>query len=235
MPVSPSITRLLSHPGRKGLVQRLQKKGFTLIEMLVVVAIIALVAAAVTPMVFSQMMATRITSAGESMAGLLSLARQLAVSGNQEVEVRFYQYAEPATPGSTVGFRAVALVRSAGQAKGPGTGAGAGTQLGQQLSDTFFLPSGITVSGSAMMSPPLTIFTSSPDREGIIKKVQGATFRAFHFYPDGSTDFQEHAIVANRCYFTLGEERVIADGSVPKNFYAVQVDPTSGRVISYRP
>jgi uncharacterized protein (TIGR02596 family) len=203
-----------------------QRRGFTLIEMLVVVAVIALITSAIAPQVFSSLMATRITSAGETMASQLALGHQLAVSGNQQVEVRFYQYVEPASPGSVSGFRALVLMKSAGDVGG---------LLGQQLTDTFYLPSGITIGNTAILSPPLQVLPFGPDKENIIKKVQGATYRAFHFYPDGSTDLPQFALKAHSCYFTLGEERIIADGSVPKNFYAVQIDPSTGRSVTYRP
>ena len=209
---------------------RARLAGFTLIELMVVVAVIALVTSAIAPMVFNTMEATRITSAGETLAFQISLGHQLAVSGNQEVEMRFYEYEDTSLPGTGKGFRALAMVRSAAVFGGVGTGS-----LGQQLSDTYYLPSGVVISGTAQLSPPLTKITSDPDKEGIIKKARSATYRAFHFYPDGSTDLIQHALPANQCYFTGGEERVMATGTVPKTFYAVQVDPNTGRTVSYRP
>ncbi len=200
--------------------------GFTLVEMLVVIAVIVLVSSAIAPMVFGTLMATRITSAGETLASQIALGHQLAVSGNQEVEVRFYQYVDNSSPGTGQAFRALALVKSASDTGGT---------LGRQLTDTYYLPAGIIISNAAMLSPPLFVLPFAPDKEGIIRKVQNATFRAFHFYPDGSTDMPEYKLLAKNSYFTLGEERIIVDGNVPKNFYAVQVDPNTGRVVSYRP
>ena len=205
---------------------RVRRSGCTLIEMLVVVAVIALVTSAIAPMIFSTLISTQITSAGDTLASQIALGHQLAVSGNQEIEVRFYQYIEQAAPGSVSSFRALALVRTAGAE---------GAQLGQQVTDTYYLPSGIVISNNALLSPPLQVLPTTPDKEGIIKKVPGATYRAFHFYPDGSTDFPEYKLKAKQCYITLGEERIIADGTVPKNFYAVQVDPNTGRTVHYRP
>ncbi|MDB6137139.1 MAG: Verru Chthon cassette protein [Verrucomicrobiaceae bacterium] len=208
---------------------RQKPAGFTLIELIVVVAVIALVTASIAPQVFSTMAATRITSAGESLSFQISLGHQLAVSGNQEVEMRFYEYEDSTSPGSLKSFRALAMVRAAGVFGGTGS-----TALGQQLSDTFYLPSGVVISNSPKLSPPLTKISPEQDREGVIKKAS-ATYRAFRFYPDGSTDLPQHSLAANQCYFTVGEERVMADGTIPKNFYAVQVDPNTGRTVSYRP
>ena len=207
--------------------------GFTLIEMMVVVAVIALLTLSVAPMVFETMTATRITSAGESLAAQLSLGHQLAVSGNQDVEVRFYEYDDPNEPGSGRVVHAVVLMRSAGNFSPPA----GGTVLAQQLTDTFYLPSGIVVASGAKLSPPLYRLTANQDREGVIKKSGSATYRAFHFYPDGSTDLPQNNLPANQCYFTIGEGRLMAAAanSIPKNFYAVQVDPNTGRTVTYRP
>lgn len=206
--------------------------GFTLIEMMVVVAVIALLTISVAPMVFDTMTATRITSAGETLAAQISLGRQLAVSGNQDVEVRFYEYEDVNEPGSGRVVHAVVLMRSAGNFT-PGAN---GAVLAQQLTDTFYLPSGIVVASGAKLSPPLYRLPANQDRENIIKKSGSATYRAFHFYPDGSTDLPQNSIPANQSYFTVGEARLMASGNaIPKNFYAVQVDPNTGRTVTYRP
>jgi uncharacterized protein (TIGR02596 family) len=223
---APRSRRFFRDPLPRPACGQAQRRGFTLIEMLVVVAVIALVTSAVAPMVFSSLMATRITSAGETMASQIALGHQLAVSGNQEVEVRFYQYAEASEPGSVSSFRALALMKTASEVGG---------LLGQQLTDTFYLPSGIVVGNGAILSPPLQVLPFGPDKEGIIKKVQGATYRAFHFYPDGTTDLPQYNLKANRCYLTVGEERILANGTVPPNFYAIQIDPNTGRTVTYRP
>ncbi|MDB6118180.1 MAG: Verru Chthon cassette protein [Verrucomicrobiaceae bacterium] len=222
--MSPHMSKLRSQVRRKC------QSAFTLIELMVVVGVIALVTAAIAPMVFSTMASTRITSAGETLASQIALGHQLAVSGNQEVEVRFYQYEDINSPGSGTGYRAVAMVRASTVFGTTGSGA-----LGQLLTEPFYMPSGIVIGENAKLSPPLSKLSPESDKEGIIKKARSATYRAFHFYPNGSTDLNQHSLVANQCYFTLGEERLISKGDIPKNFYAVQVDPYTGRTATYRP
>lgn len=143
--------------------------------------------------------------------------------------MRFYAYEDTLQPGTGRGFRALAMVRAAA-AFGDDI-----NSLGQQLSDTFYLPPGIVISNAPKLSPPLAKISSKDDREGIIKKAKSAEYRAFHFFPDGSTDLPQHDLRANECYFTVGEERIMANGSTPKNFFAVQVDPNTGRTVTYRP
>ena len=209
-------------------------RGFTLIEMMVVVAMIALIVAAMAPMVFSTLISTRLTSAGESLAGQISLAHQLAVSGNQTIEVRFYQYEDPEYPGSKAAYRAVALMRASDY----GTTSSAEQT---QLTDTFYLPSGIVIGDSLEMSPLLASGSITPrvDRERIIKRSSTARYKTFQVRPDGSTNLEllmGGSYQPNKTYLTLGEERAVQDSSqVPKNFFAIQIDPTTGRTTTFRP
>ena len=199
---------------------------------MVVVAVIVLVASAVVPMVTGTLMANRITSAGENLSAQLSLARQLAVSGNQTVEVRFYEYPDPDAPGSVLAFRAVALVRAGSNF----TAIASNNNLGQQLGETFFLPSGIVISSASKLSPPLNRLVSVIDREILIKKYGAKDYRAFRIYPDGSTDLGLQGLVANQSYFTVCEEKRGAQQTdTPKNFTAVQVEPDTCRIVTYRP
>lgn len=208
-------------------------QGFTLIEMMVVVAMIALIVAAVAPMVFSTLISTRLSSAGETLAGQISLAHQIAVSRNMAVEVRFYEFEDPEAPGSTSAFRALSIM----QASETGTRA----ELGKQLTDTYYLPSGIAIGNTAALSPILASqnIRSEADREKIIKRSPNARYKAFQIRGDGTTNLEQlmqNEYRPNMSYLTLAEDRAVKDAqAVPKNFYAVQIDPATGRTTSYRP
>jgi uncharacterized protein (TIGR02596 family) len=213
--LSPSLAFKLRHN---------QRSGFTLIEMLVVVAVIVLITAAVAPMVFSTLVATRLTSAGQTITSAISLAREHAVSGGQEVELRFYQYAIPEEPGSEDAYRAIVMVLPA---KDP-------TEAGTQLGEILRCPSGIIIGDSQALSPLLNSneLRSMPDKESFIRSAT-ARYKAFRFRPNGTTDLTEDA---NKCYFTLAEERLVDKGrKVPPNFFAIQIDPLSSRTEIYRP
>jgi uncharacterized protein (TIGR02596 family) len=67
------------------------RKGFTLVELLVVVALIALLATLVVPAFNSIMNGQQITSSAQVVIDQLNLARQTAVSMSRTVEVRFVQ------------------------------------------------------------------------------------------------------------------------------------------------
>ncbi len=206
-------------------VQMNKAKAFTLVEMLVVVAVIGLITAAVAPMVFGTLVATKLNSAGQTMSSAISLAHGLAVAESHEVEVRFYSYVDNDEPGSKEAYRAIVMVNPALNA----------TDDGLQLGEIIRLPSGIIIGESTALSPLLTSsnLPTMPDKEKFIK-ASTARYKAFRFRADGTTSVA--SVDANQCYFTLGEERLIADGGrIPPNFYAIQIDPLSGRAASYRP
>lgn len=215
---------------------RTARRAFTLIEVLVVVAMIALIVAAMAPMVFSSLVSTRLTSAGETLGGQLSLARQMAVSRNETVEVRFYEYEDPESPGSKPSYRAVAIMSLRDR---PGAVANG---LREQLTDTYFLPSGIVLGSSQSLSPLLASgsIPSTQDSEKVIKRANNARYKAFQINPDSSTNLtllMGGTYRPDVTYFTVAEERAVADdrGEIPKNFFVVQIDPDTARTSTYRP
>ena len=70
------------------------RRGFSLIEMLVVVSIVVMLMALATPALTRTLQASRLSSAGESMMGSLAEAQQTAFSTNTPVEVRFFSFIE---------------------------------------------------------------------------------------------------------------------------------------------
>ena len=82
-------------------------RAFTLIELMVVMAIILLVLAFVAPAVSGAFKGNKLTQAMQTVEGGLALARQTAITKNRVVEVRFYAYADPEVPNSQRNFRAL--------------------------------------------------------------------------------------------------------------------------------
>lgn len=115
-----------------------------------------------------------------------------------------------------------------------------GTNLAQ-MTDTLYLPSGIVLGNSADMSPLLASGSVTPqvDSERIIKRASTARYKAFQINADGSTNMEQlmgGGFHPNLAYFTLGEENALEGSqSIPKNFFAVQVDPATARTSTYRP
>jgi hypothetical protein len=217
-------------------IQRHRAAAFTLIELLVVVAMIALIVAAMAPMVLGSLVSTRLTTAGQAVGGQISLARQLAVARSETVEVRFYEYEDPETPGSRSSFRAMAIMSRRARTAAVENG------LREQLTDTLYLPAGIVLGSSQKLSPLLASgsIQTEQDLERVIKRSSSARFKAFLINPDGSTNLpllMNGDYRPEQCYFTVAEERVLDDdrGEIPKNFFTVQIDPSTGRTTTYRP
>lgn len=216
--------------------RRSRPLGFTLVEMLVVVMVVGLVVAAVAPMVFSTLSSTRLTSAGETLAAQISLAKQLATTRNEPVEIRFYSYTDPESPGSKDLVRAIAIMRVTPNAAIAQVGAVAM----ELLTPVFYLPSGIVLGETTAMSPILygSSLTPHQDREHVIRRSGEARYKSFRFSADGSPNLEAimSAYTPSRSYITLIEERGGSpSGDIPKNFYTLQVDPATGKTASYRP
>ena len=77
--------------------QQSSRAAFTLIETLVVVSIIVLILAMTGPSLLGTMQASRLSSAGDTVVGLLAEAQQTAMAQNMPVEVRFFKYQTPTT------------------------------------------------------------------------------------------------------------------------------------------
>ena len=68
------------------------RNGFSLVEMLTVLAIITILTAASTSAFFKMKASLDLSSGAQMVVSELSLARQTALTLNQTVEVRFYQF-----------------------------------------------------------------------------------------------------------------------------------------------
>ena len=91
------------------------RRAFTLVEILVVIAIIAILAAIITPAVSGIIASTELTVASGTVADTLNLARQTALGANRAVEVRFYKLpkkgAAAGSPAADLAYRGIAIFR----------------------------------------------------------------------------------------------------------------------------
>src|SRR5471032_1970978 len=158
--------------------------GFSLIELLVVLAIIAIVSAFAIPGIMGALQSSSLTSAGDEVSAMLSLARQHAMARNRQVEVRWYQFADPSFPGEVAGtpstghFRAV----QAFEINESGTAV--------EFTKMQRLPTGIIMDAGATLSSLFgsTFATSSPQTMPIPMAGASYNYCAFRFLNDGSTN-----------------------------------------------
>jgi uncharacterized protein (TIGR02596 family) len=201
--------------------------GFTLIELLAVIVVMGIIMAISVPLLFSSMSANRLSGAGESLVSQIALARQYAVSRNAEVELRFYRYARADEPNSTLAYRAALLVKP--------SVAGAAVTAAEPLGPIFYFGSDTVLGETNDLSPILQDpqRNEGTDTEDLIASAGStATYKSIRFYPDGSSDLTK---VHNKSYLTVVSEQAMLAGGVPKNFFAIQIDPYTGRCSSYRP
>lgn len=75
------------------------KSAFSLIELLVVVAIIGVIVSFTIPAATTMMRGSQLTQSSQLLSDQISYARQLALARNRSTEVRFYKYGDLEVPG----------------------------------------------------------------------------------------------------------------------------------------
>jgi len=180
------------------------RRAFSLIELLVVVAIFALLATLAVPALSSIRGAGNISRGGQTLADLIILARQEASTKNRDVEVRFID-----VPGDDPGFRAAQLWLIA--ETGP-------TRIGR----IERLPDRIIISSNMALSPLLGSDNLGTTNFGAMG-VRG--YRGFRVRAGGSLDA---SVTTTNNFLTVHSAN---DSNIPpENFYAVRVNPITGRV-----
>jgi type IV fimbrial biogenesis protein FimT len=144
---------------------RWMRGGFTLVELIAVLAIAALLSALAMPQALSYLRSARLRGAAEQVATALRLARQLAITGNQSVCVQ--------TAGAALRYRIAGCT-------GP-TWTGPGTDT----SGNIPAPAGMSLSATASpvfnhlgsASPAATYTVADPQSAGALHVTVAASGR----------------------------------------------------------
>ena len=210
--------------------------GFSLLELLAVLAVVGIVSAVAVPSVNAVLRGSRLTQGAQLICSQLDLARQTALSKNHSVEVRFYQYGDPETPGEspnspgTGSFRAVQIfdIQDSGAAV--------------PLSKVQVVPPSIVIDSGAVLSS--IIGSASP--AAVPASTTGAALNfpipragtqynctLFRFLPDGSTNL---SLASQWWFLTLHN---LLDGrnldTPPANYFTIQIDANNGHIKTFRP
>lgn len=224
----------------------LRNKGFTLVEMLVVVAIIVLLMAFAQPALSRTLMASKLSGAGQSLLGAISQAQQLAFANNVPVDIRFFRV--PDGFGENAAYRSYQIFKITQVTEGTGAGATVNESLVPE-GNLVNLPENILIVDDEDLSPALSGDGLPDVRENSSNGYSGvadATFNAWRFMPDGTCRkvgaTQEG--MATLTFQTLTESfltitsdagQPITVANLPKNFFTIQVDPFTGKARSYAP
>ncbi len=224
------------------------RSAFSLVELIIVIAIIGIIALFVVPAANTIIMGSDITRSAQALTGQLALARQTAVTRNHPVEVRFLRFADPEIPGEspsspgTWKFRAVQLM----EVFDNGTMALVGK--------VERMPGNVIMDPSVFSSLLDTSNTSEPNQKAaVILKASERTdspplprlpqadatkyeYVAFRFLPDGSTNLEPSGNWYVTLYSAVDVPKVpTTSGPLGINYFTAQVEPASGGVRTYRP
>jgi uncharacterized protein (TIGR02596 family) len=202
------------------------RRAFTLVELLTVMAIVLLLAYVTIPAGTSFQQSNNLALAGQSVADVISIAREMAASRNQVVELRFIAPTSWATASGYTGFHALQLWA-------PNT-SGASEPAAQMLT----LPSGVEISYASGLSPLLKTLcaakTAMPSGA-----IQG-NYVSFYIRPTGLVQVanslvEDSAASAPSYFLTILPVKYDASTTVPLNYLTLQVNPDTGRTLAYRP
>jgi uncharacterized protein (TIGR02596 family) len=206
------------------------RKGFSMIEILAVMAVMGILIAIAIPTVGPLLRASNINHAAGMITDELNQARQLALTKNRDVEVRFYQL--PKKSGGTKQYRALRTFFTNG---------GDATKS-KAIGKIKFLPDPVIISDASNFSTLLDY--NNPSRAGLVRSEEAipaitdpVTYISFTFRANGGTNLSPVTPPVGNWFLTLYLEDAPKNAStqLPDNYCNVQIDPVTGRVRSYRP
>lgn len=226
------------------------RRGFSLIEMLVVVSIVVMLLALATPALTRTLQASRLAAAGESILGSIAEAQQTAFATNTPVDIRFFSFMEDLDQAPV--FHSYQLFKITQTTDGAGASATVKESIVPvgnliRLPEGIVIPSDTALSGMFSINGSTTGLADTKENSQIgYSGVSGATYCAVRFLPDGSCrtvgattngmaalSFQ--TLQQNFFTVTFGSGAAVTLATLPKNFYTIQIDPYTGKARSYKP
>lgn len=203
------------------------QRAFTLIELMFVLAIIALIFSMVIPAGQTIMSSNQLSHAGDQVVAILKMARQMAITTNHPMEVRFYQYGDPQAAGEDVNSPATGHYRALQVFEILDSG------TASALGKCELLPTSTIFDAGSTLSSLFGTMTRIAPRTNLPRAGLNYNALAFRFLPNGSANLPKKGAL---WYLTLHN---ITDRdnltSPPPNFITVQIDPANGGLKIWRP
>lgn len=217
------------------------RRGFTLVEVLVVLALIAMLLFFTVPGLRDVLRGNKLTATADQLIGDLTLARQTAVKESVPIEFRFYRYFDPQAREER--FAAYQCFRLVQDLNNPSK------YTEKRIAKPVFekvkpIAAGVVVLDSEQWSPLLKGPGQDLDkRERVKGLVPGemdteARYISFIITAEGETNLDRSG--AKQWFFTLvneSEYQAAPDPAAlrPKNFITLQLDPFTANVRRYQP
>lgn len=199
-------------PTMNSLSQKNARGAFSILELLVVVAILITLMALATPALTSVLESGNLARGGQVVADEVNLARQLASSQNKVVEVRIFKSDTPP------GYASLQIWGN--------DASGTNVALGKIMK----LPQSIVVSDNTALSaalqkmPTATMPTNS--------NMAGKDYAYLRIRPSGAVD---PGLAMSNLFFAVLPARSATNGALPPNYVTIQVNPLTGTPLVYRP
>lgn len=204
----------------------LPHQGFTLLESMIVVTVLALLVALMAPTLVEAVKAYRLSSAGEVVAGRILEAQGLALTFSSDLELRIYKALDTSSDDPRDGQLLQILQLQETNSADETTGETVSQVNFRPIGRIEPLPEQVAISSNSEFSslwllPSQKTQVDSQDRDYI----------AFRFRPDGSTSLAEN----QPWHITLVDASQKSASTLPLNFVTLQVDPVTGKLEVYRP
>ena len=228
-----------------------RRPAFSLVELLVVVAVIAIVIGFAVPAANSLLRGSQLTQGSQQLGDQLAFARQSALSRNRSIEVRFYRYGDLDTPGEnttdkkTWHFRAFQLFEI--MENGAALPINKMVRLPKMVSmdnDKYSTLLRITLRGAYKDATKDLTTPEIPVSYNNVSVGRNYEYTSFRYLQDGSTDLPPStkattggagAATDDSWYVTLIGINDETKDINTVNYYTMQIDPVSGATKSYRP
>jgi uncharacterized protein (TIGR02596 family) len=191
---------------------RFRARAFSLIELLTVLAVVAMLMLFSVPLVTGVRQSTSLTNGAALLAGALDLARQTSLAQSREIEVRLYRIDGE--------YKAFQLVESDGTPVTPVNSLPRGIVLSEESAYSTILGADNTLQGKSKVGAH-----SAVDYKAILFRATGAT----HLDPSGTPG------AGDEWFVTLHADQARSgEGRPADNFVTLRIDPITGRVQTFR-